>query len=310
MSLSNHHYTGAGPVEIGPADGSGPIVAVGNTPDLTIAIDDETENLEDFDSAAGGVADSVTRVKSCKLNLAMSVISAANLAIATLGAASVVAAGSVINEEVVAWKGGRLVLQYALPEEASVVVTTKDGSGAGVWEDVTAYVAGSYLKPTVTNGHYYKCVTGGTSGASEPVWPINGATVTDGTVVWRDLGTIIKTAGTDYTVDPLGPVMTPAAAIEDGRPLLVAYSYGAQNVVEAMTQTGREYTVIFRGMNTAKGDRLRAVIFHRVRFTAAKKIDLKTKKFAQLDLVGEVLKSDQGAGRSAYYREIHEEVTG
>ncbi|MBF0164835.1 MAG: hypothetical protein HQM01_10110 [Magnetococcales bacterium] len=308
MSLSQFHYTGAGPVEIGLASGAGPIAAVGNTPSLNVSIDEETETLEDFDSPAGGVADSVTRIKSCKIGLTLNALSPANLAMAVLGSASSVAAGSVTGEEVTAWKGGRLLLEHGMPDSASMVISSKDGDEAATWTSTTACATGVYRVPTISNGHYYKCVTGGTTGATQPTWPTAGGTVTDGGVTWRDMGTIVKVSGTDYTVDVLGPTMTAIATIEDGRPVLVDYTHNTQSVVEAMTNSGREYTVVFKGMNTAKGDRLRAVIFHRVRFSAAKKIDLKTKKFDGLDLTGEVLKSEQGVGRSAYYREIHEEA--
>lgn len=306
MSLSQYHYTGAGPVEIGPADNSGPILIVGNTPDLTIVIDDETENLEDFDSAAGGVADSVTRIKSCKVNISMSVISPENLAIAALGHTIDVAAGTVTDEEAIACKGGRLLLEYALPDAGSMDVRAKDGTTATNWASTSTRAAGVYGVPTTPNGHYYKCTTAGTTGATQPTWPTTGGTVTDGTVVWRDMGAIIKSPDTDYTLDDLGPTMTADADIEEGRPLLVTYTHAAQTTVEALTKSGREYTLIFKGMNTAKGDRMRAVIFYRVRFSAAKKIDLKTKKFTSLDLVGEVLKANKSGDRSAYYREIHE----
>ncbi len=62
------------------------------------------------------------------------------------------------------------------------------------WQASTAYTAtedgdrlvGSRVKPTTANGWWYRCTVAGTSGASEPAWPITeGATVTDGTVTWK-----------------------------------------------------------------------------------------------------------------------------
>src|SRR5579859_1397919 len=48
---------------------------------------------------------------------------------------------------------------------------------------------GTFIKPTVRNGHVYKATVAGTAGGSEPIWPTtNDATVTDGGVVWTESG--------------------------------------------------------------------------------------------------------------------------
>lgn len=65
--------------------------------------------------------------------------------------------------------------------------------GAAAWRPGTAYAAGgqspAYVAPSVDNGFVYVAVTGGRSGGVEPVFPSEpGATVVDGTVVWRHAG--------------------------------------------------------------------------------------------------------------------------
>jgi hypothetical protein len=55
------------------------------------------------------------------------------------------------------------------------------------WEASTAYTLGQFAVPTagLENGFRYECTTAGTSDSSEPTWPTaEGATKTDGTVVW------------------------------------------------------------------------------------------------------------------------------
>jgi hypothetical protein len=54
------------------------------------------------------------------------------------------------------------------------------------WAASTAYSEDDYVIPTTPNGYYYRCITAGTSGSSEPIWPTTlGETVSDGTVTWR-----------------------------------------------------------------------------------------------------------------------------
>ena len=55
------------------------------------------------------------------------------------------------------------------------------------WTATTAKVLGDFVVPTagLENGFRYECTTAGTTGSSEPTWPIvEGATVADGTVTW------------------------------------------------------------------------------------------------------------------------------
>lgn len=65
------------------------------------------------------------------------------------------------------------------------------------WQASTPYRVGAVVFPSVSNGYYYTCSTAGTSGASEPAWPTTtGATVSNGTVIWKVGGVIWKSSGT------------------------------------------------------------------------------------------------------------------
>lgn len=53
------------------------------------------------------------------------------------------------------------------------------------WIKLNAYTTPQLVFPTVANGFVYECTTSGTSGSTEPVWPLTiGATVSDGGAVW------------------------------------------------------------------------------------------------------------------------------
>ncbi len=71
--------------------------------------------------------------------------------------------------------------------------STLEASGvawkAGVWVASTPYAAGDIVIPIIPNGHFYRCITSGTSGTSEPLpWPLKlDTSFTDGTVTWKRL---------------------------------------------------------------------------------------------------------------------------
>lgn len=53
---------------------------------------------------------------------------------------------------------------------------------ATIWAMATAYTYGQVVIPTVRNGHRYRCIQAGTSGATQPTWPTaQAATIADGT---------------------------------------------------------------------------------------------------------------------------------
>jgi hypothetical protein len=73
----------------------------------------------------------------------------------------------------------------------TITVTPAD-SWATVWVTLTAYVVGDVVRPTVGNGHLYKCIVAGTTAAGQPTWPtVAGQTVVDGTVTWAEAGRAI-----------------------------------------------------------------------------------------------------------------------
>jgi len=65
------------------------------------------------------------------------------------------------------------------------------------WQPSINYRNGVIVTPKTipispNGGHYYKCTTAGTSGQTEPSWPVvTGSTVTDGSVTWKESGNII-----------------------------------------------------------------------------------------------------------------------
>lgn len=58
------------------------------------------------------------------------------------------------------------------------------------WAASTSYSVDDVRIPTTPNDHIYVVTVAGTSGDSEPTWPTDGSTVVDGSVTWKDAGTL------------------------------------------------------------------------------------------------------------------------
>lgn len=75
------------------------------------------------------------------------------------------------------------------------------------WQSETEYSLEDYRVPTTDNGMCYECTTGGTSGETEPTWPLDvGQTVNDGTVTWtcRDKAASPAALAVELNADGLG----------------------------------------------------------------------------------------------------------
>ncbi len=91
------------------------------------------------------------------------------------------------------------------------------------WRSGTLYTAGAFVIPTNFNGFYYQCTVAGTSGTSEPTWPlgITPYTETTGTgVQWTKSGRV-------RTLRPLTTLQTSIGAEGTDQD----NAYGKYNVV-------------------------------------------------------------------------------
>lgn len=243
MTTQDYSYKGRGSVLLGLADG-GPLLPIGNTEELSIAIDSETDELEDFESPSGGIAASSTWIKKTTMSMTIRNLSPENMAKAYLGSAEAVTSGSVTNEEHKAYKGGYIIFKHIKP--TSVVVKSADGN--------TTYAE-----------------------------------------------------NTDYTVTPSGILIKTNGGIDDGDTIKVNYSHGAENVIEAMTSSAKEYKIVYLGANTARDGRERRVTMHRVRLSPAAEVSLVTSNWGELKLTGTLIKdASQPNGKSQYFQDIFE----
>jgi hypothetical protein len=74
-------------------------------------------------------------------------------------------------------------------QSGTITCTNSSFARTRFWAASETVVLNEVRFPTTPNGHLYKCTTAGTTGSTEPTWPTGpGATVTDGGVVWTEVG--------------------------------------------------------------------------------------------------------------------------
>ncbi|MEW6490765.1 MAG: hypothetical protein AB1578_22990 [Thermodesulfobacteriota bacterium] len=117
-------------------------------------------------------------------------------------------------------------------------------------------------------------------------------------------------AGTDYEVRPGGIFVLAGGDITPGQTLHVAYGYGVEDVIEALTAAAKEYGLFFEGLNEAQSGRPFLVDVHRIRFGATKAFSLIGDAFAGFEVAGKVLKdtTKTGAGVSQFFKATSQQV--
>ncbi|WP_293932136.1 hypothetical protein [Iodobacter sp.] len=122
-------------------------------------------------------------------------------------------------------------------------------------------------------------------------------------VVSNSGATITYVAGSDYQVSGAGILIPDGSSIADASTIKVSYAFGLQNIVEAITATGEEYTLAFDGLNEADSAKPCAVDLWRVRFSPLKSLDLIDDDFSKIELEGKLLKDEsRPMGTSSYFR--------
>ena len=123
-------------------------------------------------------------------------------------------------------------------------------------------------------------------------------------VVTDDPMTVTYVEGDDYEVTSAGIVALAGGAISDDDALLIDYDYTAAKVVEALTQSAKEYELTFVGLNDAQSGKAVVVDTHRVKPSIFQELALISEDYAAPQINVEVLpdQSKTGAGISQYFK--------
>jgi hypothetical protein len=95
-----------------------------------------------------------------------------------------------------------------------------------------------------------------------------------------------------------------AAVLEAGVAIAVGYTNLAVDVVEAMTNSGDEFEMVFDGLNEAESGKPVVVTAHRIKWSPTSGLGFIGDEFGELPLEGSVLSDAAitGAGLSRFFK--------
>ena len=262
----------------------------------------------------GEVIATATKPKEPRLAVEINQMDQAALEVLFHGTGTAVAkSGTTVALETVVAPGANKLVALANRGISAVTVTRKRSVDASNWTAETAYTAGTYVN-TVTDAdppHFYKCTTAGTTGATEPTWPVNGGTVSDGAggtaAVWTDQGVVTLVDGTGYDYDAaqarLGMLEMKVATYE-GESLNVAYTYASETGYKITGNTRPTIKGAFRldGTNLVTGDNVFATVYE-AQLVAQNGLDALADGEQQLSLEGPI-KTPTGRTEPFLWEEI------
>lgn len=305
MSTLDYSYIGVGKCYLEEVGGSGGLLPIGNVSALSLAISEETKELKDYTRGGGGTRNEVRRISAVEASMTLHDLSPENLARIVYGNSTSATGSALTNQAIGTFGAGAFAPFPAIAAATPVpVIRATNGRTAVTRANTTAYTLGAYLVPQVANGFYYRVTTAGTSAAAPPTFGTTvGGTTADGTATLTCMGRTLLTAGTDYNVDGNGVLFTADASATAGEPIEADFTSTNSDVVQALTSSGKEYRLVFDGLNEARSGKRVLVDAFRVRLGAAQNIGLIGEDYAALEVSGKVLldTTKVGAGVSQYF---------
>ena len=298
LTSTTRGYMGKGPLYIKKRGASEAPIAIGNTKTLSYKIDTERKARIDYQNAGGGELDVQERITAVGGEMTVDDFKPDNIARALRGSVDTIAAGAVTNEAVSLFGGSKAFLAY-IPDPAQSVVVTVATYPA--WAGNTARAVGYKI---VVAAHLYVVTVSGTTSGVEPTWPTNGTTVADGGVTWKDMGSTTLVENTHWQRTRSGIEALAAGTQFDayGTNLEVDYTKNPQFLIQALTDAGTEWELVFDGLNEVDSGNPVVGKNYRVKFSPTDGLDLLGDEFGELKLTFSVLKDETivGAGLSQY----------
>lgn len=127
-------------------------------------------------------------------------------------------------------------------------------------------------------------------------------TSSDGNTTYDD----VAVSGAGVTVTPGGDLATVIDALPGpsvGLPVLISYAYGAFDEVQALTEAGKNWGLVFDGMNEADSGKPVILDVWKMSLGVLSELSLKGDAMGSMPISGKFLRDPtKGTGQSAYYR--------
>lgn len=301
--MSDYSYLGVGKIYLKESGAALGHLEVGNCSTLNLGVTEEEKKLKDFTAGGGGTRNSVKRIDTVTASFTMHDLNGANLARALYGATSAVTSAAVTGEALTVYPDALSPFAF-IPASTPTPTIVPAQASATARANTTAYALGAYVTPATTNGYYYKATAAGTSGSSIPTYPTTiGGTVTDGTVTWTCAGKTALVSGTDYEIRGAGVYAFSDSTIA-GETWTAGYTKAATDVVQALVTSGKEYELVFDGLNEARSGKKTRITAFRVKPGALAQLALIGEDYAGAEVSGEVLQDSTkvGDGISKYFK--------
>lgn len=123
------------------------------------------------------------------------------------------------------------------------------------------------------------------------------------TVTSDDAGTTYV-EGTDYAIGTGGLKLLDTATFTDGDTLKVTYTSVDSYDIEGLTAAGKEYQIVFDGLNEADSGKSVLVTMHRVKFNPTQALSLISDDFGTLPMTFDIIKDESvtGTGESQFFK--------
>lgn len=309
MSVPDFSYLGSGRIylrDINAAPQTG-FLEVGNVSAVNFQVTEDVKTLVDYTTPGGGVRNEVRRISAVEMSMTATDLNARNLSRALNGSSSVVAGGTARTNQALGSagvRGGYVPIPEAFAASPVPVIRAVNGRTAATRANTTAVALNAFLIPAAPNGFYYRVSTAGTTAAAPPTFPTTvGGTVNDGTAVLTCMGRVVLTPGTDYELRSQGILIATGAAYTDLEALEADYTTVAMDVVQSLVTSGREFELLFDGVNEARSGKRVTVRAYRVRLGVLQNLGLIGDEYASMEITGKLLAdTTQAGGLSQYFR--------
>lgn len=302
-TVNEEGFIGEGIVFMGGnyANPTAPLLDIGQVSDLKLAISEDTQDLKNY-RGGGGLAAQASIITKVEATIQLDNLDPANLAKAMYGA-------SAPNPTQVVTTDAQTAYPNALLKTKGIGLSAVTVTATGpVWAAAKAYALGDVV---IGSTHIQKCTAAGTSGTpSAPTWKIDGTTTTDGTATWTDMGPVTLVNGVDYLIISAGIWIQPASIMVPSTGLAVnlAYTTTTSQVVQTMLNNQVQQKLVFSGLNRAQGGKPVVVTLLNCKIKAAKDVSFIGDKFAQLQLIGTLIKDPTVVGQGLSQFATIEEV--